>query len=239
MLISKSTIFLTYLDINENKVTNIELNQSKQKNNENLKEFEKILNQKTILLGFNSNSFEAPLLNYILKNKNYNINKYIKYCETIKSKEKNGIADLLKKVYRFIDMRKMCKSKINLSLNDIACQLNYIKLIEDYPNNLISYGIKHETVIDNLFHSVKILKELYLNLFDYEKLIGYNAYLKVLKESENFQPTFNTILDAFTASPQKKWTNLYSLALNLKSQNEIKSKELNNEMILNLIRELE
>jgi len=234
--ITESSIYITCLSINTNKIINIHLKLSNQPK-KNIAEFHKlknILKNDTILLGFNSKKFEAPILNYLIKQKIIYVKSCLDYIKSIKKKNKIGTFYLDKTIFKFIDLRSMCKPKCILSLNHIGSQLNYHTLPEYYNLNNKTTTITTEDIKNNLCHSAQIIKELYLNLFQYNELLIYDAYVEAINYILNLKYNFKTILDCFTLNPTQKWSNLHYFGLNLKIS-KISNTELKTDKILKYI----
>jgi hypothetical protein len=210
--VSKSNAILTYSNVESNTFHHLELTDDNIQSPSVIGNFIKeILTSKTVLLGFNSNKHDGPILNSLIKNQFKDIKSLYDYKINLETRERVSIKDVNSLVYKMIDLRVMCgKPRNRLSTFDVGSQLNSIEvpLREDVET------------IDNIesFNEIKlkILKDLYFDLFREENILIFDSYLKLLMVSYDFSPNFDYLVDMFTGDPLARWRELYLSVLRLK-----------------------
>jgi len=209
--VTRSIACLSFLDVKSSKIQHFKITDSNIKTFLDTCDIMSHMNLKIILLGFNSNKFDGPLLCSLLERKFDDVASLYQYKLELEHQEKVSIRMLNSRVYKFVDLRVMCGApRTRLSVFDVGVQLNSLRV----PSTE-----EHQSLNDlKTFHEVKlcILKDLYIDLFSENNVLVFDSCVKLLSASYNFTPTFDYLVDVFTGAPSNRLRDLYLLALNIK-----------------------
>jgi hypothetical protein len=239
LTISHYGFHFSFSNLNNSKIVGVNFTESSDLSQEYSK-LKEILKKDVILFGFNSNMFEGPVLSYLMtkNSSDLNIKDALLECENLLTKERVSLKSVENSVFKFIDLRIMCKQHNRITLDEIASQLNYFDL-PDYT--LVENELTSDVIEQRNEHSINILKMLQSDLFSEDNVLVYNSFLNMLKQNFSYDPTFDQILRAYISTPTKKWTSQYIPALSLNHYKPVISESehlLNTSDITNYIEEL-